>query len=109
MTPRPFLTAHAEGVHLAIKLQPRAARNEIGEVSAGELKIKVTAPPVDSAANEALLRLLAEHLDTPRGAVQLLRGHTTRHKVVCIRGLSAEAVVARLTPAVRNAAPTKQS
>jgi uncharacterized protein (TIGR00251 family) len=69
----PFLHTQTEGVLLRLKVQPRAAKNEIGEVLGDELKIKLTAPPVDSAANEALLRLLADALDCPRGAVQLVR------------------------------------
>ena len=94
-----FLQVHGDGVHLRIKLQPRASRNEIGEAVGDELKIKVTAPPVDSAANEALLRLLADVLDFPRSGIQLVRGKTSRHKVVALTGLTAEAVMARLFPA----------
>ena len=45
-----FITAQPDGVLLAIKLQPRASRNEIGEPLGNELRVKVTAPPVDSAA-----------------------------------------------------------
>ena len=81
---------------LSIKLQPRASKNEIGEVQGNELRIRVTAPPVDAAANEALLRLLAETLDCPRNAVQLVRGHTSRHKTVWIAGLTAADVAAKL-------------
>jgi uncharacterized protein (TIGR00251 family) len=77
-------------------VQPRATKNEIGNVVNGELKIKVTAPPVDAAANEAVLRLLGECLDCPRGAVQLIRGQTSRHKQVLIRGMSAETVLDKL-------------
>jgi uncharacterized protein (TIGR00251 family) len=91
-----FLTAHADGVTLAIKLQPRASANAIGEPMGAELRIKVTAPPVDAAANEALLRLLADMLDCPRGKVELVRGHTSRHKVVKLHGLSAGGVLAKL-------------
>lgn len=92
-----FLTAQADGVTLALKLQPRASKNEIGEVSGSELRIKVTAPPVDAAANEALLRLLADKLDCSRGKVELIRGHTARHKVVKVHGLTAAAALAKLT------------
>lgn len=92
----PFLRAHAGGTLLAIKLQPRASRNEIGEALGAELKIKITAPPVDSAANEALVRWLAELLGCPRGAVQLVRGQTSRHKAAVIAGLAPETVLARL-------------
>jgi len=91
-----FLTVQADGVSLAIKLQPRASSNEIGEPLGNELRIKVTAPPVDAAANEALVRLLAERLDCPRSAVRLLRGHTSRHKVVKLFGAAAELVLEKL-------------
>ena len=93
-----FLRAQDDGTCLTVKLQPRATRNEIGEALGNELRIKVTAPPVDAAANEALVRLLAERLDCPRGAVRLIRGHTSRHKVVFIEGLRPEEVVQRLGP-----------
>ena len=92
----PFIRLHSEGVLLSIRLQPRAAKNEIGESIGTELKIRVTAPPVDAAANQALLELLADQFDCARSAVQLLRGHTSRHKVVLIRGIDAEAVEKKL-------------
>lgn len=92
----PFLRVQADGVLLSIKLQPRASANEIGEALGAELRIKVTAPPVDAAANEALVKLLAEELDCPRYRIELLRGQTSRHKTVKVYGVSAEAVVARL-------------
>jgi len=57
----------------------------------------VTASPVDSAANEAVLRLLAEQLECARNQVELVRGHTSRHKVVKLHGLSVTFVVARLS------------
>lgn len=91
-----FLTAQSDGVTLAIKLQPRASKNEIGPACGPELRIRVTAPPVDAAANEALLRLLADTLDCPRGKVELIRGHTSRHKTVKIYHLNAIEVLARL-------------
>lgn len=91
-----FLSVQKDGLILAIKLQPRASKNEIGEPLGNELRIRVTAPPVDSAANEALVRLLAERLNCPRSRVELLRGQTSRHKVIKLHGMSAEAVLAKL-------------
>ena len=79
-------------------MQPRASRNAIGEPLGGELRVKVTAPPVDAAANEALLRLLADALQCPRGRVELIRGRTSRRKVLKLHGLSAELALARLFP-----------
>lgn len=92
----PFLRIHSDGVFLSVKLQPRASRNEIDEAIGPELKIRVTAPPVDAAANEALLRLLAERLGCPRGSVQIVRGQTSRHKVIFLRGLAPALVEERL-------------
>lgn len=96
MTLPPYLKPHPEGVCLYLKVQPRASRNEISEALGEELKLKVTAPPVDSAANEAVLRYLAEVLGCPRGSVQLLRGNTSRHKQILLRNLTIEAVAEKL-------------
>jgi uncharacterized protein (TIGR00251 family) len=96
MTMPGFLRVQADGVLLSVKLQPRASTNEIGDALGNELRIKVTAPPVDAAANEALVKLLAQHLDCPRNRVELVRGHTSRHKIVKLYGLAAEDVVKRL-------------
>ena len=94
-----YITSQPDGVTLTIKLQPRASKNEIGEPHGPELRIKVTAPPVDAAANEALLRLLADTLDCPRGKVELIRGHTARQKVVKVYGLKANEVLNKLNDA----------
>ena len=85
---------------LAVKLQPRAAKNEIGEPLGDELKIKVTAPPVDAAANEALVKLLAGQLDCARNRVELIRGHKSRHKTVKLHGFKPEEVLLKLSVAV---------
>jgi uncharacterized protein (TIGR00251 family) len=92
----PYLRAQADGVLLSVKLQPRASANEIGEPLGGELRIKVTAPPVDSAANEAMVHLLAEKLDCARNRIELIRGQTSRHKLIKLRGVTAEEVARKL-------------
>jgi len=97
MPPENFLRAHADGVLLSVKLQPRASKNEIGAPLGGELKIKVTAPPVDAAANDALVKFLAEKLDCPRGKVELIRGHTSRHKTILLHGFKPENVLPKLS------------
>jgi hypothetical protein len=93
-----FITVHADGVTLAIKVQPRAPANAIGGTHAAELRVKVTAPPVDAAANEAVVRLLADVLGCPRANIEIVRGQTSRHKVVRVRGVDAAAVTAKLDP-----------
>jgi uncharacterized protein (TIGR00251 family) len=92
----PYLRAQADGVLLSIKLPPRASSNEIGEPLGNELRAKVTAPPVDSAANEALVRLLAEKLGCAHNRVELVRGKTSRHKVVRLHGMTGETVLKKL-------------
>jgi uncharacterized protein (TIGR00251 family) len=92
-----FLRVQSDGLLLSVKLQPRASANAIVGPLGVELRIKVTAPPVDAAANEALLRLLAETLDCPRNSIELLRGHTSRHKVIRLHGLDLQFVAKKLS------------
>jgi uncharacterized protein (TIGR00251 family) len=88
----PFLKTTQTGLYIFIKLQPRASKNEIGGVMGNELKISVTAPPVDSAANQALIDFLADKLDCSRSAVQIVKGQTSRHKTIFVSGKTAEEV-----------------
>ena len=96
--PPAWLRVVPDGVVLSVKLQPRASTNAIIGTVGGELKIKVTAPPVDSAANERLVQLLAEVLNIAPGCVELIRGHTSRHKVVKLHRISASEVTRKLMP-----------
>jgi uncharacterized protein len=93
-----FLRAQPDGVLLSVKLQPRASANEIvpHHGVGDELRIRVTAPPVEAAANEALVRLLAERLDCARSAIELVRGHWSRHKALKLHGFTPEEVLQRL-------------
>jgi uncharacterized protein (TIGR00251 family) len=101
MPPATFLRETSGGVLLSVKLQPRASKNEIGEPLGDELKIKVTAPPVDAAANQALIELLAEKLGCPRGKVELVRGQTSRHKTILLHGFKTEDVFRLLAGGTR--------
>ncbi|HUB87254.1 MAG TPA: DUF167 domain-containing protein [Verrucomicrobiae bacterium] len=91
-----FLHEQTDGVLLSVKLQPRASKNEIGPSLGEELKIKVTAPPVDAAANAALIKLLAEKLDCARRQIEIVRGHKSRHKILMLRGLLAAEILQKL-------------
>jgi hypothetical protein len=88
---------------LTVRLIPRASRDEVGDFDAetSTLRVRVTAPPVDGRANEALGRLLARHLGVPRGAVRIVGGATARTKVVEIEGIEAAELAARLSRADR--------
>jgi len=92
-----FLRAQPDGVLLSVKLQPRASANKIVpyDGNSNEMRIRVTAPPVDAAANEALIQLLVRRLDCARGRVELVRGHKSRHKVVKLHGYQPAEVLER--------------
>ena len=105
-TPLPgFLRAQSDGALLSVKLRPRASANEIGEPLGNELRIKVTAPPVDAAANQALVELLAEKLDCARGRIELVRGHKSRHKVVKLYGFTPEEVLQKIFGGASSVSP----
>jgi hypothetical protein len=81
---------------LRVRLTPRARRADLGPERDGVLVVRVTAPPVDGKANAALCRLLAERAGVPKGAVSVVRGQSSRDKVVSVEGVSDEALRARL-------------
>ena len=81
---------------LRLKVQPRAARTALAGLAGSELKVRVAAPPVDDAANEALVRFLAERLDVPRSRVRLVRGRTGTHKVVEVTGVAPDRAATQL-------------
>ena len=91
-----FIRVQDDGATLRLKVQPRASKNEIGQPLGDELRVKVTAPPVDAAANEALIKLLADTLDWPRSKIQLVRGHTSRHKEAKVYGIAPDLVLSKL-------------
>jgi len=86
----------ATGVRLRLRIQPRASREEVVGVSGDAIRVRLTAPPVEGAANEALIRFLALRLEVPRSAVELVSGLTGRTKLVAVAGLSAEETGRRL-------------
>ena len=79
-------------VSFSVRVQPRASRDEIAGEWQGGLKIRLTAPPVDDRANEALRRLLATSLKVPVSAVRIASGEHSRTKRVEVRGATAAAV-----------------
>jgi uncharacterized protein (TIGR00251 family) len=79
-----------------VRVQPRASRNEIAGLHGSELRIRVTAPPVDGAANDALVAFVAEALGVSRADVTLLAGAASRSKVLSARGITPGEVAHRL-------------
>jgi uncharacterized protein (TIGR00251 family) len=77
-----------DGVRMEVKVQPRSSRNELVGFQEGVLKVKLTAPPVEGEANQALISFLAEVLGTSKRNVVILRGETARLKLVGVHGIS---------------------
>lgn len=75
-----------EDLILHVVIQPKASRDAFAGILNGELKITITAPPVDGKANEHLRRFLSRQFRTAAGNVTILRGETGRHKTVKITG-----------------------
>ncbi|MBK9407230.1 MAG: DUF167 domain-containing protein [Gemmatimonadetes bacterium] len=81
-----------EGVRFSVRVQPRASRSEVAGIQQGALKVRLQAPPVDGAANEALVDFLADSLDVPRRMIRIVSGESSRSKVVEALGVSVAAV-----------------
>lgn len=81
-----------------MRVQPRASRDALAGERDGALLVRLTAPPVEGAANAALVRLLGKTLGVAPSALRILAGSTGRSKVVAVEGLDAAAVRARLGP-----------
>ena len=82
-------------VRFAVRLTPRASVDRVDGVVDGVLRAHVGAPAVEGAANNALIRLIAEELSVPRSDVRIVAGATSRQKLVVVDAGDAEAIVAR--------------
>jgi len=83
-------------VTLKVRVQPRASRDALAGEREGALVVRLVAPPVEGAANEALGRFLAKALGVAPSAVRIVAGGSGRNKVVAVAGLDAAAALARL-------------
>jgi uncharacterized protein (TIGR00251 family) len=90
---------------LRVHLTPRSARDEVLGLEDDVLRARVTAPPVQGRANEALLRLLVDALGVPRDSLRIVRGHRSREKLVAAEGLDAAEVRRRLERRASNIEP----
>ncbi len=90
----------ATGLVIRLHVLPRAKRCEIAGIHNGALKIKVTAPPVDDAANRAIIEFLSEELGLSKSSLQILAGLKSRDKTVQIKGLRLSDFLARISPGI---------
>lgn len=94
-------------VAFAVRVAPRASRNAIEGEYNGALKVRLTAPPVDDQANEALCRLLAARLNVPVSAVRIVAGEKNRNKRVAVTGVSKAQIEALATAGCANSSRRK--
>ena len=90
------LAASPDGVTIPISVAPRAGRTALDGVVEGALRVRLAAPPVEGAANRALVEFLADLLGVPKRDVAIVRGERGRQKLVRVRGLDADRVRRRL-------------
>jgi len=91
------LTPTNEGVLIAVRVVPRAARAGLAGIRENALLVRLNAAPVDGAANAELIEVLADALGVPKRAISISAGERSRRKTVLIRGLSADEVASKIT------------
>ncbi len=96
-----FIHESKRGVVLAVHVVPRSSRDEVAGVHGRALRIRLNAPPVEGAANAALIAFVGETLEVPRRQVEIISGHASRHKLVLVSGMSREEVEEKLAKSPR--------
>lgn len=83
---------------ISVRVHPGSSRSEIVGFTEGVLRVKVAAPPVKGKANRELIIYLSQQLGVDRGALTIIKGQTSRNKVIAVTGMSQEEIVRRLSP-----------
>ena len=83
---------------ISLRVHPSAARSEVVGFSNGVLEVRVAAPPVKGKANKELVAFLSRVLGVGKSTITIVKGHTSRSKVIAIAGLSQEDIAKRLLP-----------
>ena len=91
--PKSFIRQSKDGCTISLKVVPRSSKNQIVGVENGALKIKLTAPPVEGSANEAVVEFLADFLKKPKRFVTLISGQQSRNKVVLVSGVKVKEIL----------------
>jgi uncharacterized protein (TIGR00251 family) len=98
MVDRKFnLHSGQKGAALAVRVTPRASRNEIVEMlDDGTIKVRIAAPPVDDEANTALIEFLAEILGVPKSRLDIVAGESGRDKLISVLDMDVETAHQRI-------------
>ncbi len=95
-----MLTVTPTAVRIAVRVQPRSARNRVVGRYGDRLKLQVSAPPVEGAANDAIVELMAEWLRVPRRSVAIAQGHAGRDKLIEVTSDDPAALACRIEGAI---------
>jgi uncharacterized protein len=88
-----------EGIIIfSVRVVPRASRSEIAGEQGGLLRVRIAAPPVDGAANDELVRVLAKQFGVPRRTISIISGHSSRMKKISVEGLTPAELIAAVRP-----------
>ncbi|PLX79523.1 MAG: YggU family protein [Desulfuromonas sp.] len=96
----PCLREHPDGVQLALFVQPRASKNRVVGLQGDELKVRLTSPPVDGAANKLCIQFFSKLFKTPKSSLEIVAGETSRHKRLLVRGANLDAIAGSLEPEI---------
>ncbi len=86
-------------VYVSVRVYPSSARNEVAGFGDGVWRVKVSAPPVRGKANRELIAYLGKVMGVGRSSLSIVKGHTSRNKVVAVDGLTQEEITGRLSSA----------
>jgi uncharacterized protein (TIGR00251 family) len=96
-----YLESTAEGVVVRVRVQPRASRCEITAITEEHLKVRITAPPVEGAANRACRDYFAKQFGIAKGRVELVSGEKSRDKKILLKGIDKDTVASRVSEVVK--------
>jgi len=92
------MSTSASQTKISLVVYPNAAKNEVAGFAEGVLRVKVSAPPVKGKANKELITFLSQCLGVGKDRLSIIKGHTTRNKVIAVDGLNQEEILKRLLP-----------
>jgi uncharacterized protein len=82
------IRAVENGITISLRVQPRASRTQVDGIQNGALRLRISAPPVDGAANTAIIDFLRKQLKVRKSDIEIIQGETSRTKVVFVGGIS---------------------
>ena len=105
--PRLYLSQGSQGITFRVKVQPRAAKDELGDIANGLLKVRLTSPPVKGAANAHCIDFLARKLGVSKRRVSIVQGAKDREKLIRVEGLTPQQLLEALAgdPPIRGLHP----